>query len=286
MVTVDLLVRPAIQQDQQQLANLLYFESHVHRHLDWRPPLEWLGAPLYWVAERDREIQAALACPEDPPQLAWIRLFTHKYDIPSREAWQTLWPVALAELSQHSPTTVASIVLHDWMEELLVESGFTSPQQINMLEWRSEAFSPLPNKKPIRMRQMEQSDLDAVAKLDAAAFEPRWQNSRPMLERAFKQGSISSVAEDEQGIVGYQISTQNPFGVHLARLAVQPGAQRGGIGTTLLSDLIAQATSRGLFRITVNTQSDNIASLNLYKKMGFKLTGETYPIYEYPIISS
>ena len=285
MITVDLLVRPAQPQDQQQIANLLYFEARVHRHLDWRPPLDWLGAPFYWVAERNGEIQAALACPEDPPQVAWIRLFAHTNKISTKEAWQTLWQTALNELSRQGPTTVAAIALHEWMQELLNDNGFTNPQNIKMLEWHSEASSPTKIEHSIKLRPMIHSDINAVANLDAAAFEPRWQNSQSMLERAFKQGSISTLAEDEQGVLGYQISTQNPFGAHLARLAVRPDAQQRGIGTALLSDLIAQITARGLFRITVNTQSDNLASLALYYKMGFKLTGKTFPIYEYPIIS-
>jgi RimJ/RimL family protein N-acetyltransferase len=33
--------------------------------------------------------------------------------------------------------------------------------------------------------------------------------------------------------------------------------------------------------ITVNTQSDNLASLNVYKKLGFTLTGEKFPVMKY-----
>jgi hypothetical protein len=46
MIEVSLQVRPAVPQDQHQIANLMFFESHVQRHLDWRAPLEWLGSPF------------------------------------------------------------------------------------------------------------------------------------------------------------------------------------------------------------------------------------------------
>ena len=77
MINVNFRVRPAVIRDQQQIANLMFFETHVHRHLDWRTPLEWLGSPFYWVVENGSQIIAALACPQDPPGIAWVRLFAH-----------------------------------------------------------------------------------------------------------------------------------------------------------------------------------------------------------------
>jgi ribosomal protein S18 acetylase RimI-like enzyme len=283
IVTVDLLVRPALPKDQKQIANLLYFEAHVHRHLDWRAPLDWLGAPFYWVAESAGRVLAALACPKDPPQVAWLRLFTHAGSVPLEEAWDVLWQTARAELEQHGPATVAVIALHEWMEGILLDSGFNNGQSITMLEWRA---GTLPQRKahyPVKIRPIKSDDLPAVARLDAASFDPIWQNSLSALERAFDQASLATLAEDERGLLGYQISTQNPFGAHLARLAVRPDIQREGVGTALLNDLLTQITRRGLVRLTVNTQSQNLASLSLYEKMGFRPTGENYPVYQYPI---
>jgi ribosomal protein S18 acetylase RimI-like enzyme len=87
------------------------------------------------------------------------------------------------------------------------------------------------------------------------------------------------VAEDETGIIGYQISTTSAMGGHLARLAVLPAYQGRRIGYALLNDLLRQFVYRGIFRVTVNTQSDNLASLKLYEKAGFERTGERYPVY-------
>jgi len=44
MITqLNLAIRPAVPGDQQQIANLIHFEGHTHRNLDWRAPLDWLG---------------------------------------------------------------------------------------------------------------------------------------------------------------------------------------------------------------------------------------------------
>jgi ribosomal protein S18 acetylase RimI-like enzyme len=94
------------------------------------------------------------------------------------------------------------------------------------------------------------------------------------------------VAETERGIVGYQLTTGGGQRAHLARLAVHPSVQGRGAGKTLLSDLLRALTQTGIFRLTVNTQSDNQTSLNLYQKMGFVRTGEQHPVYTFEVPAS
>jgi len=133
------------------------------------------------------------------------------------------------------------------------------------------------------IRGMLQYDLPAVAAVDAAAFEPLWQNSLPSLERAYPQAVLATVVEADGRVLGYQLSTRNPLGAHLARLAVLPGLQGRGLGRALVADLIQQAEWHGMFHLSVNTQSDNSASLRLYKRIGFRETGERYPVYQIPV---
>ena len=115
------------------------------------------------------------------------------------------------------------------------------------------------------------------------SFVPLWQNSPEALKLAFRQSALATVVEDKGIIVGYQISTSTPIGGHIARLAVHPQVQRKGVGYALLHDLLTVFTRRGARKITVNTQKDNLISLSLYKKAGFQLTGEEYPIFQLAI---
>jgi ribosomal protein S18 acetylase RimI-like enzyme len=103
------------------------------------------------------------------------------------------------------------------------------------------------------------------------------------LRLGFSQAGYASLAQIGDEVVGYQISTRSSFGVHLARLAVLPGFQGRGIGFALVQALLKQARFAGLHRVTVNTQGDNQASLALYQKMGFILTGENYTVFTYPL---
>ena len=75
MVGLDVRVRSATLTDQRQIANLMHFSPYNHRHLDWRYPLDWIGSPPFLVLESQDQILSALACPPDPPLVAWVRLF-------------------------------------------------------------------------------------------------------------------------------------------------------------------------------------------------------------------
>ena len=155
-------------------------------------------------------------------------------------------------------------------------------QQIVMLEWRYQPWAGNET-NGIRIRKMTESDLPEVEKTDAASFTTLWQNPLDTLRRAYSQTLFATVAEDERGIVGYQLTTGGRTHAHLARLAVHPSAQGQGAGRTLLVELFGRLTQMGVTRLTVNTQSDNDASLGLYQKMGFIRTGEQYPVYTFEI---
>ena len=280
IIEADVRTRAAVLTDRQQIAGLMNISPYLHRHLDWRYPLDWIGSAPFFVLERQGQIVSALACPPDPPQVAWVRLFVTSRMIPLEKAWQTLWDTASLDLARKGRYMAAAIVLQEWYHGLLLTSGFSSRQSIVMLEREEQTRieGSLPTGFSIRI--MLQYDLPAVAEVDAAAFDPLWQNSLPALEQAFAQAVLATVAEADGQVLGYQLSTRNQFGAHLARLAVRPALQGGGVGRALVADLVNQAERRGLYRLTVNTQSDNAASLALYRKTGFHETGERYPVYE------
>jgi ribosomal protein S18 acetylase RimI-like enzyme len=282
---INTLVRPADLRDHQQLSNLIFFETRLHRHLDWRSPLEWLGAPFYWALDEGGQITAALACPEEIPGVAWVRLFVYTGRWSAENAWNLLWARAREEIQQAGGTRVAAIVIQPWFQEILAESGFENRQQIVLLEWRGLAGQASAKQEAggIRIRKMTQADLPAVEKTDAVSFDPLWHNPLETLQRAFTQAWYTTVAENEDGIIGYQLSTGGGQRAHLARLAVHPAVQGKGAGRALLSDLFSHLTYSGISRLSVNTQSDNKASLSLYQRMGFVRTGEQYPVYTFEI---
>jgi ribosomal protein S18 acetylase RimI-like enzyme len=272
-------LRPATPSDQQKIADLIFFESHVHRHLDWRTPLDWLGFAPYWVLEEGRQITGALACPTDPDSIAWIRVFAFASHLSRQDAWPPLWEAARQQLAEQGGATAAAITTQRWFDQTLTEAHFSVVGQIVLLEWNAAEEQPSLPTPHVNIRNMTTRDLARVAQVDASAFEPLWRNSLPALTKAYHQSSYATVAEDESGILGYQISTGGSFGAHLARLAVMPEVQGHGIGASLVEDLTIHMRRAGGSHITVNTQNDNSASLALYSHLGFHRTGEEYPVY-------
>jgi ribosomal protein S18 acetylase RimI-like enzyme len=55
--------------------------------------------------------------------------------------------------------------------------------------------------------------------------------------------------------------------------------QGKGLARALVEDLLVFARSKNSQRVTVNTQDNNQPSLGLYKKLGFKPTGERFPVF-------
>jgi ribosomal protein S18 acetylase RimI-like enzyme len=280
MINLRLHIRRAVAQDHRQISSLILHESNTHRHLDWRAALDWIGVRNFWVLEENGTIISALACPEDPPDVAWIRLFSYHTHHTGPENWSALWEAASAEMFSANPRTqVASIVMKHWFQTLLLSSGFEARQNIVLLDLHSENYRPARANEHVRIRPMQAFDLPDVEQIDLAAFGAFWHNTADALQLAHAQAYHSTVAELDGQVIGYQISTGNPFGAHLARLGVRPEAQGRGIGSALIHELIQRGGALQSGRLSVNTQEDNNASLRLYHNLGFTRTGEYYPVF-------
>jgi len=278
---MQLSIREATLEDRQRLANLIHFEVYVHRHLDWRPALDWLGYKPYLVLESDDELRGVLACPMDEPEIPWIRLFSAKSNSDLMEIWQALWEAARVELASLDARGAAAIVMQGWFRLLLQESGFVHTDNIVVLLWESGVKALQPPIRGHSIREMTSADLGAVYHLDSVAFEYEWRNSARALELAFQQSSVATVIEAGRKLIGYQISTTSMGGGHLARLAVHPDARNQGIGYTLVYQMLDELQKRGIHQVTVNTQQDNAASLALYARAGFRQVEEQYQVYQY-----
>jgi len=265
--------------DREQLSNLIFYESHVHKHLDWKAPLDWLGYSPFMVLQEGARISGALACAPDPESIAWLRLFVFASHLSGAATWRLLWPAARQQLQAAGGGTAAAIATQRWLDLILLENSFELVSHIVLLELNLERAPGARASSGWAIRPMLREDLPRVVEVDAAAFEPLWRNSLAALTNAFEQASYASVAEDGPDLVGYELSTGGAFGTHLARLAVRPAAQRRGLGAALVQDLIARVPPGREPRITVNTQSDNAASLALYARLGFRRTGERFPVF-------
>lgn len=275
------LVRQITSADLASLSFLTNNAEYIHRHLDWRSPIDWVGSSPFLGIERQNRLLAVLACPYVQASVGWIRLFAFmNWNAPQlRESWDLLFSQLLETHIFPSGYVLAGLGLQSWFPELLIRSGFTLRQNIVVLQWLDQIPQPRPLPAEIKIRPMQQKDLAQVLVVDNLAFDNLWQHTQEELNLAFNQASYATVAEMSEEIVGYQISTGTQFHAHLARLAVDPGLQRLSIGYGLVRDILCHFTQAGISNITVNTQSDNFNSLTLYQKTGFYRTGDEFPVY-------
>lgn len=274
-------IRSAQESDRQQITDLIRVEPHVHRHMDWRAPLDWLGCEPFLVVDAGGQAIAALACPPDHSQVAWIRLFVVSRNISAKNAWNHLWPATLEKLDLTSDLIITVMPLYDWLIGLVKNSGFIHKQDVILMINDLSGLPPRPSSYPGSIRSMRITDLQEVRRVDQAAFDRIWQNSQDMLEIALSQAEVATVVEIDGTIIGYQVSSSTTMGGHLARLAVLPSYWGRGIGYGLVYDMLQHYIQRGTQRVTVNTQGDNLASIKLYMRAGFLSTGESYPVYCY-----
>lgn len=275
------LLRPAQKSDQQSLAALLSAKNYLHKHLDWRPPLDWLGQQPFYLWESDQNILAALALPPDPPCTAWVRLYAVQAGLNPAKIWGLLFEKALESLKKPPRPVIAALATRDWFASVLVQNNFRHYHNIVVLARSGNPPPVRPQPAEWLIRPLLDEDLQDVVAVDHQAFESIWQISPDAAWRASLLPSYCTVIEREGHICGYQISTLLVESAHLARLAVHPALQGQGLGYHLLQDLLFRLKDLGIERVTVNTQQDNRASLRLYRKIGFEPTGESFPVYRY-----
>lgn len=251
----------------------------VHRHLDWRSTLDWLGTQPFLLLENQGLIQALLAAPEEPAGTAWLNCFAVREQPDLDSSWKALFSEAL-KILQPRHVNVFAVGLEEWLTSLLLRNRFTTKQTIVVLAWNHHIPTISPQENDVLIRPMLVSDLKEVAAVDQRSFEQQWVHSSDALRLAYAQSQHASVAQVNGRLVAYELTTASTYTAHLARLAVLPDYRHQAIARRLVVEMLRHFSSRGVLQLTVNTQSDNDASLRLYQDLGFEITSERYPVLQ------
>lgn len=255
----------------------------LHQHLDWVDSLALLDRPPFLLAIRRDEAKGCLVCPPDLPSIAWLRLFAVSETSPPEMLWDQLWPAAIESAVSSGVSRVAALLSVKWLAPILEASGFVKSNDVVFLERLDRELSINPQVSG-ELRSMQKEDLPLLAEVDQRAFRLIWQYTEETLHAAYGQAAYATVIEVDQRPIAYQITTASMYGAHLARLAVDPDWQGHGFGNALVSDVLRKFSMRGDIRISVNTQVDNLRSLQLYEQLGFHRTDATYPVYEIHLV--
>lgn len=247
------------------------------------PRLWWweghLADDLFIVIEHEGNVVAALFAWPDESPVAWIRLAALDDAVDAGEWLNVALPPILDGLSRRGTQTLAWMDHGGWAGPYLGARGFTILAEVMTLV-KSDYNLPPTSGTGARLRLASDADIPAVVAVARAAFPPHWRHSEATVRRRPAAPSLLAVAELTGEVVGYAEAELGLPMAHLNHIAVHPAHQGHGIGTLLLHDVLRALWRRGAERVTLNTQTDNLPSQQLYRRFGFEPTGDVMTAWE------
>jgi ribosomal-protein-alanine N-acetyltransferase len=124
----------------------------------------------------------------------------------------------------------------------------------------------------ILLRSYEPHDFAALHKLDQSCFVPGISYSKTTLRYFLTLGSADCVvAVEENHIVGFVLSEENPPLAHIITLDVAEKHRQQGVGTAMLRQLEENLALRGVRSILLETATDNEAAVAFWKRHGYRI---------------
>ena len=121
------------------------------------------------------------------------------------------------------------------------------------------------------IRRLTYADLPQVIAIERRAFPAPWSLAMFVLELS-KPAGICLAAVEGKTVVGYLICSRYDTVWHVMNIAVDPELQHRGIGSAMLTQLLAEVGDDGA-RYTLEVRQSNTAAVRLYERFGFRAAG-------------
>jgi ribosomal-protein-alanine N-acetyltransferase len=122
-----------------------------------------------------------------------------------------------------------------------------------------------------QLRPMELGDLDAVMRVEQAAYAFPW--TRGNFVDSLDAGYDARCAWLGGALIGYWICMPVLDETHLLNLTVSPSYHGRGLGRWLLGEVHAAALRAGSSAVWLEVRPSNAAALALYERYGFSRVG-------------
>ncbi len=136
------------------------------------------------------------------------------------------------------------------------------------------------SKKPaaeVSYRLAKPGDAEILARMSRRLIENGlpWWAWTPARVRAAIRGAdtVALIASDAKVVLGFALMQFGETSAHLSLLAVEPRAQRRGIGRALLAWLTESCLVAGIERITLEVRENNRDARQFYTRLGFSERG-------------
>lgn len=161
-------------------------------------------------------------------------------------------------------------IASDWLRPALEARGFHMVTTLRAYD-KDDHTIPTWGNLALQVRPFTPADASGVVEVENAAFEPLWRYDAAGFLEVDEIYPYFVVAEDGQGIAGYQFNVVDRRAGYLVRIAVHPRAEGRGVGTRLMAEAIAYFARQHARRILLNTEERNSRAHRLYERFGFHL---------------
>jgi ribosomal-protein-alanine N-acetyltransferase len=158
----------------------------------------------------------------------------------------------------------------DWLRAALEARDF---QLVTTLRSYDKIGFSIPTwgNQRVRVRAVAPADLPGVVTVENAAFQQLWRYDGAGFLEVARTYPYFVVAEDEQGIVGYQFNAVDRSTGYLVRIAIHPRAEGQGVGARLMAEAVRYFETQHVLKIVLNTEETNYRAHRLYERFGFFL---------------
>jgi ribosomal-protein-alanine N-acetyltransferase len=275
--SVTLIARASVQTDWLPIETLNRASRRALPKLWWWE--EYLSEELFVVVEQGRVVVGALfAWPDDSP-VAWVRLASLLDSVSAEEWLDAALPPLLRVLRSRGARRLAWMDYWEWAGPHLASRGFAPLTDVETMA-KTDRVLPPASQLAATVRPAGTDDIAAIASVDVSAFTPHWRYSQATIAQRFRASPLFIVAEIDGAIVGYAEGDIRSPTAHLNRVAVHPHHQEQGIGALLAQHALRGFWQGGADQVTLNTQTNNQRARRLYRRLGFKPTGERATAWE------
>ncbi|MDR0325841.1 MAG: ribosomal protein S18-alanine N-acetyltransferase [Oscillospiraceae bacterium] len=131
------------------------------------------------------------------------------------------------------------------------------------------------------IRPLSAFDAAEMAEMEKKCFSLPWslQSVKAELQNPIARYVGAFIGGTLAGYAGIQIVLDEG---HITNIATAPEYRRQGIADTLMRELLAAATERGLAFVTLEVRESNVPAQTLYEKHGFAAVGRRKGYYDEP----
>ncbi len=233
---------------------------------------------LAFFATRTEDRPVSL--PVDAPPRTFLRGVAFRRQVSPTTAMQRFL-AALSTAHARQPCRLIAYGGEGWLDRALRDAGMTLFEQVQYFEldrlqrrqWRAQEPG-----SACFVCEASLGDMAPLAMLDGRAFDPVWHWTAQDLAELLMRGPILT-AQIDGTLAGYLSLLLDAEHATIARLGVDPAWQGRGIGHMLLLEALRLAQQAGATRAILNTQATNQRSQHLYRRFGFRPTGDSFAVF-------